>query len=236
MNAMTRLPALSQPLATAVDAELRRPAAHPDAGPQPVQPIAPHLAAEAERMARAAQAAMMPASADDIAAWIGPLNAACRNPQSAGDIAAWAMAVSFAADRIPRQAFGPDALRDLMAKSPFFPAAADVMAIVQPEANRLAAKLRALRAIASRPTTAPAKPEPDAKPFALTPEQQATLAAMKAPKRAAAVTAAARPAHPAVLLAGYREQLSRGGLMADAARIRIAKLEADFPELAEAMG
>jgi hypothetical protein len=235
MNAITRLPALSQPLALAVDAELRRPATHPDAGTAPAQPIAPHIAAEAERMARAAQAAMMPASADEIAAWIGPLNAACRNPQSAGDIAAWAMAVSFAADRIPRQAFGPDALRDLMAASAFFPAAADVLSVVQPEANRLAAKLRALRAIAARPASAPAKPEPDAKPFALTPEQQATLAAMKAPKRMAAACKAT-PAHPGHLLAGYREQLARGGLMADAARIRIAKLEADFPELAEAVG
>jgi hypothetical protein len=46
----------------------------------------------------------------------------------------------------------------------------------------------------------------------------------------------ATPAHPGHLLAGYREQLARGGLMADAARIRIAKLEADFPELAEAVG
>jgi hypothetical protein len=59
---------------------------------------------------------------------------------------------------------------------------------------------------------------------------------MKAPKRAAAVSAEARPAHPAYLLAGYREQLARGGLMADAARLRIAKLETDFPELAEAVG
>jgi len=235
MNAITRLPALSQPLAMAVDAELRRPAAHPDAGPQPVQPIAPHLVAEAERMARAAQAAMIPASADDIAAWIGPLNAACRNPQSAADIAAWAMAVSFAADRIPRQAFGPDALRDLMAKSAFFPAAADVLAVVQPEANRLAAKLRALRAIASRPTTAPPRPEPDAKPFALTPEQQATLAAMKAPKRAA-VSCKASPIHPAHLLAAYREAAARNGPTAEAARCRIAKLERDFPELAEVVG
>jgi hypothetical protein len=227
----------SQALAQAIAAEMSRPPAHPEAGPEPRQLVAPHVAAEAAQAVIAAQAGMAAPSPSQIEAWVEPLIFVCRNPPTTRDLLLWCQGVAFAAERIPARAFSRQALQELMGKSHFFPSAADVLEVVRPAANRMAAELRALRAIA-------ASPAPAAKAPPVSPEQRAAdearTAAMVLEAQSRAVSGAMREREinvkpsfftPFQLMVACRNQIREGGPNAFLARTRLDILERKNPEM-----
>jgi len=228
------MPQLSQPLSLAVADEQRREAdSIPGGFPPPA--LAPSLIAEADKAAKQARAALQPPTGAFVLSWIAPIHAGFSNPPSARESAVWATAVAKACARVPAQAFTEDALIDLAAKSKFWPSASEVLAVVQPEANRLYSKVLAMERIARRKP-----PEPPKKvTFTdLTPEQKAAddaktqqmIDQMKAaiaerdrkfrPERADR----AAPVSLGALMAGYQRVIDSGSSYAEAARVRLAKL------------
>jgi hypothetical protein len=139
---------------------------------------------------------------------------------------------------VPAQAFTEDALIDLAAKSKFWPSASEVLAVVQPEANRLFSKVLAMERIARRK---PPEPPKKVSFTDLTPEQKAAddaktqqmIDQMKAaiaerdrkfrPERADR----AAPVSLGALMAGYQRVIDSGSSYADAARVRLEKLKRD---------
>ena len=232
-----RMPQLSQPLSLAVADEQRREA---DSTPGDFGPpaLAPSLIAEAEKAARQARAALQPPTGTFVLSWIAPIHAGFSNPPTARESAVWATAVAKACARVPAQAFTEDALIDLAAKSKFWPSASEVLAVVQPEANRLFSKVLAMERIARRK---PPEPPKKVSFTDLTPEQKAAddaktqqmIDQMKAaiaerdrkfrPERADR----AAPVSLGALMAGYQRVIDSGSSYADAARVRLEKLKRD---------
>ena len=232
-----RMPQLSQPLSLAVADEQRREAdSMPGGFPPPA--LAPSLVAEAEKAARQARAALQPPTGAFVLSWIAPIHAGFSNPPSARESAVWATAVSKACARVPMQAFTEDALIDLAARSKFWPSASEVLAVVQPEANRLFSKILAMERIARRK---PPEPPKKVSFTDLTPEQKAAddaktqqmIDQMKAaiaerdrkfrPERADR----AAPVSLGALMAGYQRVIDSGSSYAEAARVRLAKLRGE---------
>lgn len=231
MNAITPIaPApvvakTSAALAVALENEMLRLAQEPGWRSAPTRQ-SDAVIEEARALLANAGAITRPASADHIARWIEPLNVACRNPQSADDIDGWAEAVAFACQRIPASAFNPDNLRKLMAASQFFPSAADVLAIVQPEADRVHRKLAAARSIAQPP------PEPAPAPA---PADPARMLAMAAALKAEAIandaearrqgrgSTPAKPVSEGALLATYTALAAAGNKAAAHRKAMIEK-------------
>ncbi len=232
-----RMPQLSQPLSLAVADEQRRDP-HPDAGPLPPPALAPSLIEEAGRAAKAARAALSPATGPHVLSWIAPIHAGFSNPPSARESAVWATAVAKACARVPAQAFTEDALIDLARASKFWPSASEVLAVVQPEANRLYSKVLAMERIARRkPPEAPKKvaftdlsPEQkaadDAKTREMVDRMKAAIAEREHRARPERGDRAA-PVSLAALMAGYQRAVETGGPFAEAARMRLDKLQRD---------
>jgi hypothetical protein len=150
----------------------------------------------------------------------------------------WAAAVAKACARIPAQAFTEDALIDLARASKFWPSASEVLAVVQPEANRLYSKVLAMERIARRkPPEAPKKvsftdltPEQkaadDAKTREMIDQMKAAIAEREHRTRPERGDRAA-PVSLASLMAGYQRAVENGGPYAEAARARLDKLQRD---------
>ena len=230
-----RMPALSQPLSMAVAEEQRREAIT-DAPPPPS--TVPSLIEEAGRAARQARAALQPPTGAFVLSWVAPIHAGFSNPPTARESAVWAAAVAKACARIPAQAFTEDALIDLARASKFWPSASEVLAVVQPEANRLFSKVLAMERIARRkPPEAPKKvtftdlsPEQkaidDAKTREMIDQMRAAIAEREHRMRPERGDRAA-PVSLASLMAGYQRAVEAGGPYAEAARARLEKLQRD---------
>jgi len=200
--------------------------------------LAPSLVAEAERAAKQARGALQPPTGPFILSWVAPIHAGFSNPPSARESAVWATAVSKACARVPAQAFTEDALIDLAAKSKFWPSASEVLAVVQPEANRLYSKVLAMERIARRkPPEAPKKvtftdlsPEQkaldDAKTQAMIDRMKAAIAEREHRMRPERADRAA-PVSLGALMAGYQRVIDSGSTYAEAARVRLEKLKRD---------
>lgn len=149
------------------------------------------------------------ASAADIRAWLMPVNAGVRNPQDGDAFALRASAIALACHDIPAAVFDRETQVALLRAAQFFPSVADVLAVVQPVADRLRRELAALEA-ASRP---PEPPKPAAQPQAQPPRGLMTMeerkahaqAAVASLKPAAEATRKAAPVKPHCLT---REQLN----------------------------
>jgi len=232
-----RMPQLSQPLSLAVADEQRREAdSIPGGFPPPA--LAPSLVAEADKAAKQARAALSPATGPFILSWVAPIHAGFSNPPSARESAVWATAVSKACARIPAQAFTEDALLDLARASKFWPSASEVLAVVQPEANRLFSKVLAMERIARRKPPEPPKkvsftdlsPEQkaadDAKTQAMIDQMKAAIAEREHRMRPERADRAA-PVPLGALMAGYQRVIDSGSSYAEAARVRLEKLKRD---------
>jgi hypothetical protein len=231
-----RMPQLSQPLSLAVADEQRREASSAPGEFSP-QALAPSLIAEADKAARQARASFAPPTGPFVLSWVAPIHAGFSNPPSARESAVWAAAVAKACARIPAQAFTEDALIDLARASKFWPSASEVLAVVQPEANRLYSKVLAMERIARRkPPEAPPLPKPvlsDAERRAEAARCAEMVDRMKAaiaerehrmrPERADR----AAPVSLGDLMRGYERAIESGGPFAEAARMRLDKLQRD---------
>ena len=232
-----RMPQLSQPLSLAVADEQRREA---NSGPGEYSPqaLAPSLIEEAGRAAKQARGALQPPTGPFVLSWVAPIHAGFSNPPTARESAVWATAVSKACARIPAQAFTEDALIDLAAKSKFWPSASEVLAVVQPEANRLFSKVLAMERIARRkPPEAPQKPgftdltpeqiaANDAKTREMVDRMKAAIAEREHRTRPERADRAA-PVSLGDLMRGYQRVIDSGSTYAEAARVRLEKLKRD---------
>ena len=232
-----RMPQLSQPLSLAVADEQRREASSAP-GDFSAQALAPSLIEEAGRAARQARASFAPPTGPFVLSWVAPIHAGFSNPPSARESAVWAAAVAKACARIPAQAFTEDALIDLAAKSKFWPSASEVLAVVQPEANRLYSKVLAMERIARRkPPEAPKRPSfidltpeqiaaNNAKTREMVDQMKAAIAEREHRMRPERGDRAA-PVSLGALMAGYQKAVENGGPYAEAARARLEKLQRD---------
>jgi hypothetical protein len=231
------MPQLSQPLTMAVADEQRREADSMSGGfPPPA--LAPSLIAEADKAAKQARGALQPPTGAFILSWVAPIHAGFSNPPSARESAVWATAVSKACARIPAQAFTEDALIDLARASKFWPSASEVLAVVQPEANRLFSKVLAMERIARRkPPEAPKKvsftdltPEEiaanDAKTREMIDRMKAALSEREQKMRPPRADRGA-PVSMGALMAGYQKVIDSNSYYAEAARVRLEKLKRD---------
>jgi hypothetical protein len=169
---------------------------------------------------------------------VAPIHAGFSNPPTARESAVWAAAVAKACARIPAQAFTEDALIDLARASKFWPSASEVLAVVQPEANRLYSKVLAMERIARRkPPEAPRKvtftdltPEEiaanNAKTREMIDQMKAAIAEREHRTRPERGDRAA-PVSLGALMAGYQKAVEAGGPYAEAARARLDKLQRD---------
>ena len=232
-----RMPQLSQPLSMAVADEQRREASSAPGEFNP-QALAPSLIAEADKAAKQARASFAPPTGAFILSWIAPIHAGFSNPPSARESAVWATAVSKACARVPAQAFTEDALLDLARASKFWPSASEVLAVVQPEANRLFSKVLAMERIARRKPVEPPKkvsftdlsPEQkaidDAKTREMVDRMKAAIAEREHRTRPERADRAA-PVSLGALMAGYQRVIDSGSTYAEAARVRLEKLQRD---------
>jgi len=166
---------------------------------------------------------------------VAPIHAGFSNPPSAREAAVWAAAVAKACARVPAQAFTEDALIDLARASKFWPSASEVLAVVQPEANRLYSKVLAMERIARRkPPEAPKRPSfidltpeqiaaNNAKTREMVDQMKAAIAEREHRMRPERGDRAA-PVSLADLIRGYERAIQSGGPFAEAARMRLAKL------------
>ena len=232
-----RMPQLSQPLSLAVADEQRREASSAP-GDFSAQALAPSLIEEAGRAARQARASFAPPTGPFVLSWVAPIHAGFSNPPSARESAVWAAAVAKACARIPAQAFTEDALIDLARASKFWPSASEVLAVVQPEANRLFSKVLAMERIARRkPPEAPQKPgftdltpeqiaANNAKTREMVDQMKAAIAEREHRTRPERGDRAA-PVSLGDLMRGYERAIESGGPFAEAARMRLDKLQRD---------
>lgn len=118
-------------------------------------PPTPAMISEARAVVHRFAAALRPPTRDALIAWARPINAAVRNPQGEQDflirVSAWAVMLA----DIPGACLTLESQRDALRLFQFWPSAADVFALLNPEAARLRRVVAALGAIA-----APASPAP----------------------------------------------------------------------------
>ena len=231
-----RMPTLSQPLSLAVADEQRREASSAPGEFSP-QALAPSLIEEAGRAARQARASFAPPTGPFVLSWVAPIHAGFSNPPTARESAVWASAVAKACARVPAQAFTEDALLDLARASKFWPSASEVLAVVQPEANRLYSKVLAMERIARRkPPEAPPMPRPvlseadrraeAARCAEMVDKMKAAIAEREHRTRPERGDRAA-PVSLGALMAGYQKVIDSGSKYAEAARVRLEKLQRD---------
>jgi hypothetical protein len=156
-------PAMSPWLQRAVK-DFRNP--HPDAGPEPVQPV---VRDEAKRIAAALEASLRPATLDEWRAFLLPILAAVANPPDRNAFSARVAAIAEALRDIPAGALSPDAQRDVMRFNRFFPTPADLEPLLRPRCAERMADLSTLRRVAAAPT--------EREPEQIAPEARAAMAA-----------------------------------------------------------
>lgn len=194
------------------DALARCRAASPDereaihVGLAPTAPrLSPGDAAAAERALDALARELAPVTLEALRAWLGPVNAACRNPQPREDFEVRCLGLHALLDDLPNGAFTGEARRALPA---FFPSAEDVRRAVQPGANRLGATRLALAASIAASVSEQA--EGRAEPITRTAEE---IAAVSAKVRAFVAEVQEREAQERRPAADRLATLSEGALM-----------------------
>ncbi|WP_160119657.1 hypothetical protein [Rhodovarius lipocyclicus] len=220
-------------LSQAADAVLRRWSAGDSTEALPIATIR-----EAAKALPIAQARLEPAAPERWTSWLLPLTAVVRNPPHLDQIRDAASVLAAALATIPASLLTAQRQREACRRFAFWPSAADLAEWLEPEAKAIRAEVMALERMAR----APRQPE---RPV-LTPEQReaeaaaclAKAQALRAEVRAETIAARgiARPGRslePWQMIAGYRQTVERGGLGAEAAAIRLASLERQFPEAAE---
>ena len=212
----------------------------PDPAARALRHFDPHAFTPAQR-AEASWAAeryrelMAPVTRAQLVAWLGAVNAACRNPQDPEDFQVRISAIGQDCAHLPGACFMQESRRALYGETRFFPSAGDVLAVLEPLAKRLQGKLAALERIAAEPVgpgvthegkrvapSAEVVAEVGAKLSALRQELAAKREDLPAGSEGRAVT----PRHlsPAALAEGYRAQVARGGPFAQAAQERLKRL------------
>lgn len=202
--------------------------------------VTPPMRQEASRAADLLDSLLQPVTRGQFAAWLGTVNAACRNPQDEAAFKARMLAIGSDCGHLPGGCFTVEGRRALYAVTAFFPAAADVLAALEPIARRLRGKAAALRRIADpapvAETVARARDE-------VTDDMRAHASAQVAAlKRDLAERANAtggrteqnvQPRHltPAQLQLACQQRIALGGPGADGARVRLEHLRRQFGDL-----
>ncbi|MFH5924569.1 hypothetical protein [Roseomonas xinghualingensis] len=200
--------------------------------------ITPAQREEAAWLAGRYRELLQPVSRSQLVAWLGAVNAACRNPQDADDLMVRIQAIGQDCADLPGACFNPESRRALYAETRFFPSAGDVLAVLEPIAKTWKAKMQALEKIAAPPPPVPPALAHDSGPRERTPEElahvSAALAGMKAEmaaRREEALPASeARPVtprhlNPAQLAAVLRQQIADGKDSFGLAAVRLAAIE-----------
>jgi len=158
----------------------------------PIRPTAIERA-EAATALPAYEAALRPISDAALIAWAEPINAAVRNPQSREDflirVSVWAHALR----DVPVRCFTPESQSEAMRAFQFWPAAADVYALLKPQADALIAAAKALQTLAETETPPPPPPSPTAQEVAAV---AAKLRGLRSELSAEPTSLIAAPEHP----------------------------------------
>jgi hypothetical protein len=208
--------------------------------------VTPPQREEAEWAAEGFRALLGPVTRPQLVAWLGAINAGCRNPQDQEAFKVRLSAITQDCGHLPAGCFTAETRRALYAKTPFFPAAADVLAVLEPIAGSLRAKLAALERIAS--ADASAKPEiahdgrrvpPSAEVVAHVSAQMRLLRQDLAARRQDELPAGSegKPVtplrlNPAQLAAALRQQIAEGKDGSGAAALRLRVLEERYGAVA----
>jgi hypothetical protein len=139
-------------------------------GLAPVPPTS-EMIEEARGAVMASWALRDPVTRKTIRQWLATINTAVRNTQPDEEFMKRVSAIAVACTDLPGWVFNADTLREAMRAWQFWPAVADVHALLDAHAAPVLARLDALQAVASHeaaPTPSPAPAEPE-----LTPEQRA---------------------------------------------------------------
>jgi hypothetical protein len=115
--------------------------------------VAPEEAREAGAAAARLRGQCKPATLGEMMRWFAPVNVGVKNPQSEADFLAKCQAFLIACHDIPHPCLNVDTVREAMQKFTFFPAAAEVYALLLPYANPWHLRLYALEYIAKAPTS-----------------------------------------------------------------------------------
>ena len=184
---------------------------------------------------------MVPVTRAELAAWLGAVNAACRNPLDEAPFRVRLNAIAQDCGHLPAGCWTAESRRTLYLETRFFPAAGDVLATLEPIARDLRGRYSALQRLAAPAPVAaevapPAEERPD--PAAL----RAQVAALKRDIAAAKPPSARAPVKAAYLnhnqlVAMYRAQVEEGRDPHGLAAMRLAHLERNserpFAEAAE---
>ena len=183
--------------------------------------------AEAEAAAAIYARLCAPAEPAALRRWLAPINAAVRNPR--GTAAEFDLAVAAIAEAcadIPASVLTQRTLREALQSFQFWPAAADVYALLSAHAAPLRATLRALTALQLEPPPPPPRPGLEEREAILA-DFHAAIAPVRAKLRA--VTQADEP--PGHMAAGFNgftgpalEALRAGNPLVQAARRMAADL------------
>lgn len=109
-------------------------------------PPAPHLAEEARHALEKIDTS--PADPRQIEEWLAPIAVSVRNPPGAKMLPTLARAIALACQTIPGAAFNPKTQMRALQEFQFWPAPADVFAIVAEDGRHIMDKVAALRRIA----------------------------------------------------------------------------------------
>lgn len=142
-------------------------------GLAPVPPT-PAMIKEARGAVMASWALREPVTRETIREWLALINLGMRNPQPAREFAARLSSIAMTCADLPGWVFNAETLQEAGQAWPFWPAGADVHALLDAHAAPVLARLDALQEVASHeaapaPRATPAEPE-------LTPEQRAETA------------------------------------------------------------
>lgn len=142
--------------------------------------VPPHTMLEAEAVKAIYERWCSPATPEQWRKWLVPINAAVRNPQSVEGFDAWCALVASACRDIPASVLTAERQRDAVRTFQFFPAAADVDALLRPHAAPLLATRRALAALTAAEPPVSAKPEDQAERERILAEHRARMAEIQA--------------------------------------------------------
>jgi hypothetical protein len=179
-----------------------------------------------------------PVTRAQLVAWLGAVNAACRNPQNEADLRVRINAIGQDCAHLPGACFTVESRRALYAETRFFPSAGDVLAVVEPIAKGWRAKLAALErianpgggcspALAHEPQQEQRTPEVVAHVAAQLQAFKADVAARRNDAPAGSEARPVTPRHltPAQLAATLRQQIASGKDTFGVAAMRLRALE-----------
>ncbi|MBP0492104.1 hypothetical protein [Roseomonas indoligenes] len=197
--------------------------------------VSPAQREEAEWAAEQFRALLAPVTRAQLAAWLGSVNAGCRNPQDRDAFTVRLNAIAQDCGHLPAGCFTTESRRALYGETRFFPAAGDVLAVLEPIEQRLRGKIAALDRIAAPVALAAEQPagrtprsqgEIDAVAATLT-QWRKDMAAQRQELEAGSEGRPVSPRYvaPALLAIEYRKTVAAGGPMAAAAALRLQALE-----------